>query len=400
MSLEIDRTFRVDRGEPDPVEAADDAIALRRNLGEGDLKSRLTAVAATVLCALLLVAPAYASFPGTNGKIAFQSNRGGNFQIYTMNPDGSGQTQLTQLGENFRPSWSPDGTKIAFTSTRDPGNPDCDGDLTLCNFEIYAMNADGTGQTRVTNTPLYVEDAPVWTADGTKITYHRITQCGAFGCDDSIVTTNVDGTGGHVFPTGCYASDPAWAPDGSKLAYVAFGYDFPCGDGLLTANPDGSGKQRLCCDPPAPGTQAAPDWAPDASAIALSHFVHGACPPCNGTNTIVKVPPAGGSETVLRVGAGDPGWSPDGTRIAYQDDSDGEIHVMNPDGTGDVRLTDNGSIDESPDWQPLHGPRREDFKTAAQFCKAERDFLGAGFAKQYGTNGDGANAYGKCVSQN
>jgi Tol biopolymer transport system component len=316
-----------------------------------------------------------------------------------MQPDGSGQTQLTTLGQNYQPAWSPDGSKIAFTSTRDPGNPDCDGDFTLCNYELYVMNADGTGQTRVTNTPFFVEDQPVWTADGQRLTFHQITNCGAFGCDDAVVTVNLDGSGGQFFPTDCYAVDPAWAPDGSKLAYEAFGYDLPCGTGLFTANPDGTGKQRVCCDPPLNGSEFAPDWAPDASAIAVARLVRGACPPCNVSTKIAKVPSAGGPETTLRsTAADDPAWSPDGAKLAYSGypDGDTEIHVMNADGTGDVQLTDNASADSRPDWQPLHGPRREDYNNAAQFCKAERDFLGSdAFAKRYG---GGANAYGRCVS--
>ena len=51
---------------------------------------------------------------------------------------------------------------------------------------------------------------------------------------------------------------------------------------------------------------------------------------------------------------------------------------------------------EDPDWQPVFGPKRSDFKNAAEFCKAEREFFGdAAFSQRYG---GGANAYGKCVS--
>ncbi|MBD0326251.1 MAG: PD40 domain-containing protein, partial [Pyrinomonadaceae bacterium] len=80
----------------------------------------------------------------TNGKIAFSTTRDGNSEIYVMNPDGSGQTRLTfNAALDADPAWSPDGTRLVFVSTRDG------------NEEIYVMNADGSSQTRLTtNTAL------------------------------------------------------------------------------------------------------------------------------------------------------------------------------------------------------------------------------------------------------
>jgi hypothetical protein len=61
---------------------------------------------------------------------------------------------------------------------------------------------------------------------------------------------------------------------------------------------------------------------------------------------------------------------------------------MNPDGTGQARVTPEGTAAGSPDWQPLTGPRREDFKNASHFCKAEREFLGEQeFKREYGNHG-------------
>ena len=72
-------------------------------------------------------------------KIAFYSNRDSNYEIYVMNDDGSGLTRLTNNADaDLHPIWSPDGARIAFHSNRDG------------NYEIYVMNADGTGVTRIT----------------------------------------------------------------------------------------------------------------------------------------------------------------------------------------------------------------------------------------------------------
>jgi Tol biopolymer transport system component len=86
-------------------------------------------------------------------KISFRSDRDGNGEIYTMNADGSGQSRLTTNPANEDdPAWSPDGTKIAFDSSRDDPNPTaCNPN---CNYDIYTINADGTGTpTRLTNDP-------------------------------------------------------------------------------------------------------------------------------------------------------------------------------------------------------------------------------------------------------
>jgi Tol biopolymer transport system component len=78
----------------------------------------------------------------TKCKIAFRAWRGANQEIYIMNTDGSGQTNLTNhLADDYDPCFSPDGSKIAFASLRDE------------NYEIYIMNVDGSGQTNLTNHP-------------------------------------------------------------------------------------------------------------------------------------------------------------------------------------------------------------------------------------------------------
>ncbi len=107
-------------------------------------------VAAVVAAAGPRPEPAGAAFPGANGKIAFASDRDGDYEIYVMNADGTGVTRLTNSpGEDGGTAWSPDGTKIAFASDRDG------------NYETYVMNADGTGVTQLTTHP-GVDGIPDW----------------------------------------------------------------------------------------------------------------------------------------------------------------------------------------------------------------------------------------------
>ncbi len=93
---------------------------------------------------------AYPAWSPDGTKIAFTSYRYLNYDIYTMNSDGTEQTRLTSsTGLDAHPAWSPDGSKIAFQSNRD------------YNSEIYAMNQDGTGQTRLTSNGAY-DAYPSW----------------------------------------------------------------------------------------------------------------------------------------------------------------------------------------------------------------------------------------------
>ena len=110
-----------------------------------------------LVCAVCTV-PAHAAFPGENGRIAYDDG----VDIRTINPDGSGDLQLTtDPVPDWDPEWSPDGQRILFTSIRD--------DLAL---QVYVMNADGTGQMRLTQPP---EQAygPAWSPDGQRIVFVR-----------------------------------------------------------------------------------------------------------------------------------------------------------------------------------------------------------------------------------
>jgi hypothetical protein len=158
---------------------------------------------------------------GTNNRIAFV--RSGD--IWTMNPDGSGQTQVTSgPGNDVEPNWSPDGQKIVFSSNRDEPGPDCGPEGSFrCHYEIYSMNANGTGLTRLTTRPGLEDMAPVYSPDGTKIAWNGD---GENGID--IWTMNADGTAqtdvtdatrpGSPFTTCCgdpfsaFYTKPDWQP--------------------------------------------------------------------------------------------------------------------------------------------------------------------------------------------
>ena len=162
------------------------------------------------LALVLPAASAQAAVPGNNGKIAFASarhepNGGGcnpncNIEIYTMNPDGTGQTRLTtNPGVDRDPAWSPDGQRIAF----------------IRGIEVWVMNADGSGQTSLDP----FGHGLSWSPDGRKIAFGR-NDDGAG--PEGLNVTNADGSGTTLIVSGDQGHevlDTAWSPDGRKIAF-------------------------------------------------------------------------------------------------------------------------------------------------------------------------------------
>src|SRR5436190_21073908 len=133
---------------------------------KGGITGRRLLLAGIVLAVALAVsAPAGATFPGTNGRIAFSTDFSNPSQVFTMRPDGSGLRQLTHLSAGHSavsPAWSPNGTRIAFTISKlDPSNSE--NTLTT---PTWAMNADGRGRTKWTHEDGSQDATPSWPPAG------------------------------------------------------------------------------------------------------------------------------------------------------------------------------------------------------------------------------------------
>jgi len=102
-------------------------------------------------------------------RIAFYSDRDGNPEIYLMNEDGESQRRLTfSIGDEYSPSLSPDGRRIAFLSDRaDPQPGDC---FPHCNYDLYVMEIDGANLRRLADTDA-AEKHPDWSPDGSRILF-------------------------------------------------------------------------------------------------------------------------------------------------------------------------------------------------------------------------------------
>lgn len=234
---------------------------------------------------------AFEIFCAAPTQIAFVKGTGTSADIYVINSDGNGETRLTtQAGLDVDPAWSPDGRRLAFTSDRDG------------NREIYLMKADGTSPARLTSEPAS-DHSPAWSPDGSKI---------AFVSDrdgnPEIYVVNADGTNLiRLTSNVSYDADPAWSPDGSR---IAFGRDQDGVPGLWVMKPDGSDLTRLTSD--ATGDRQ-PAWSPDGTRIA---FTRGGV----FNNEQVFIVNADGSRLtrldVFFQGTSEPTWSPDGRKLA------------------------------------------------------------------------------------
>jgi Tol biopolymer transport system component len=334
-------------------------------LGALEVRIRYAALvcAALALALLLLAGSAHAAFPGANGKIAFSSDRSGNREIFTANPDGSGLAKLTKstpLG-NSGPSWSPDGSKIAFDRVTVQG-----GNVS----EIFTMNSDGTNQLQLTHDGVSVGESG-WSPDGKKIIF-------ATNQDDPnhshIHVMNSDGTGETRLTSGP-GSDlrPAWSPDGSKIAFTSSrddpnpttcGYpNPPCSFDIYTMRPDGTDVVRLTHD----GVDRYPQWSPDGAKIAFDKLVFSGNVQYGYFDEIYSMNADGTGEIRITHNADQqangsvfPVWSPDGSKLAFEIDSScppdycfgASIDTINPDGSGQTRMPVSGN-NGGPDWQPI-----------------------------------------------
>jgi len=173
----------------------------------------LSVVVAGVVIAT--VTAALATPPGKPGLIAFSSNRDGLPGIYTMRSDGSDIRRVTQTGAHSEggPAWSPDGKRIAFVSEAPPPEPAPQ----YVTFAIYVVNADGTGLDRVTPIPSGALSKPSWSPDGQKIAYST----GVDG-EATVHVINVDGTGDATLTKPSLSGEgPAWSPNGRLIAFSA-----------------------------------------------------------------------------------------------------------------------------------------------------------------------------------
>ena len=185
-------------------------------------------------------------------RIAYTSTIDRNQEIYVIDADGGNQLKLTNSGDvhihNWKPSWSPNGERIAFTSNRDG------------NQEIYVMDADGGNQRRLTNSgDAHIHNwKPSWSPDGRRIAFTSNRDGNL-----KIYVMNTDGGQQRNRTKDMHGDDPAWSPDGKRIVFVS---ERDGNKEIYTINADGRRDPRRLTDNPQADTD--PAWIAPVFAVA------------------------------------------------------------------------------------------------------------------------------------
>jgi Tol biopolymer transport system component len=278
-----------------------------------------------------------------NGKIAFASNRDGNYEIYITDSDGSNQQRLTNnSGYDWYPNWSPNGEFIVFASNRDSS----------IGYSIYIMKSDGSEVTRLTSAGEHDDISPRWSPSGSRIAFSR-----QYRHRLDIYVVNADGTGLVNLTSGLDTSwnhMPAWSPDGSQIIFStsrersAFA-PYDTHSSIYVMNEDGTDVALL-----------------RSGSVGFLH------PEISSDNTRVTFYALIGQDyfavlVMNRDGSSghhltpedssyfNPTWSPRGDYVAFESEgASSDIIVVNSDGTNFINLTNSPDVsDIHPTWQPI-----------------------------------------------
>ena len=294
--------------------------------------------------AVVVVASVSAALRG-EGRIAFDDGRTFPSKIGTMNPDGSDVQIISERGDHW-PRWSADGERIVFFSTRAPDGSD------NADAEIYVMNADGSGQTALTNNDVH-DQVPAWTRDG-RIVWSQRSGPGQWDLwvmspDGSSKAQLTSFNGAELWPS--------VAPQGNRVAFASTHADGRFH--IFSMRFDGSDVRQLTSD----GLEDwAPSWSPTGNDIVFTRETP-APSTSAGVDEDLFIIHADG--THLRRITSDPNrveifpvWSPSGKSLLYPAITDwfgpnwDTLLTVYDLKTGVETTVGEPNIGGAPSWQP------------------------------------------------
>ncbi len=338
------------------------------------------------LLGLALLAPpaADATFPGQNGKIFFTAHavvgglEQGGLDVWSVNPDGSGLINLTDLpggpGEGAQPSVSGDGTRVAFTVG------------SQATSEIWVMNSDGSNPHRLTNDNL-LDQTPAFSPDGSRIAWGRWSPFPTYVVRD-IWVMNADGTSPRaLITTGHQDVLPDFTPDGQTIVYAneTGGTNFDLATAPSSGGPFSTAAPIATT---APATELLPSVSPDGARVAFRQAPAGGLTQSDVVSTDLNGASAQPIATDPGISETAPAYSPDGAKIAFITSAGGgDLIIANVSGTAAAPAALSANVVGAPsdtDWavKPVEAlpvdvsppettidksPKRKTEKTKAKF---------------------------------